>query len=175
MMNPAPSLPNGFDRDQSAETLGPPAGSAALIILSTLLIAASLGWLGGGSPERYSSVGKQTEIVVTMPHILRSGMFFETQIDVTARKPIDDATIAMSPALWRSITINTQIPEPAEQDFKDGFYRFHYGHLGVGDRIRLKLDAQINPDLFLGNSGEIVLQDGDHTIARLPVTLTVLP
>ena len=110
-----------------------------------------------------------------MPGILRSGMFFETQIDITARKAIDDATIAMSPALWRSITINTQFPEPAEQVFKDGFYQFHYGRLEAGEHIRLKLDAQINPDLFLGNSGEIVLRDGDHKIARLPVTLTVLP
>ena len=174
-MNVAPSLPNGIDRDQIVETPGPPAGSAAMIVLSTLLIAALLGWLGGAAPERYTSVGDEADIVVTMPGILRSGMFFETQIDITARKAIDDATIAVSPALWRSITINTQFPEPAEQVFKDGFYQFHYGRLEVGEHIRLKLDAQINPDLFLGNSGEIVLRDGDHKIARFPVTLTVLP
>lgn len=146
-----------------------------MIILSTLLIAAFLGWLGGTPSARYSGLGNQADIAVSMPRILRSGMFFEARIDVTARESLRDATIAMSPGLWRSITINTQLPEPTDQEFKNGFYQLHYGPLGAGERISMKFDAQINPDIFLSNRGKIALLDGDRHVARLPVTLTVLP
>lgn len=168
-------LPDGISRNHLAAAGGPPAGTAAIFILGMLLTAALAGWLGGARSERYARSSAQADIVVSMPQIMRSGMFFETRIEVIAREPLNDATIAMSPALWRSITINTQIPEPSEQEFKSGFYQFHYGPLKAGERIAVKFDAQINPDLFLGNKGEIALLDGERPVARLPLTLTVLP
>lgn len=174
-MNAAAPLPDGIARDHIAESGGPPAGTAALVILGMLLTAAFAGWLGGGRSVRHTGTGAQAVIAVSMPQIIRSGMFFETRIDVTARETLEDATIAMSPALWRSITINTQIPEPTEQEFKNGFYQFHYGPLKAGERIAVKLDAQINPDLFLGTKGEIALLDDEHPVARVPVKLKVLP
>lgn len=39
----------------------------------------------------------------------------------------------------------------------------------------MKVDGQINPPLTLGTRGEVVLLDGARVLARVPVTMRVLP
>lgn len=171
----AGATPDGIASRHIDETRGPPAGTFASIILGAFLLAALLGWLGGMPSQHYVVMGNRADLEVHIPRIMRSGMFFETRIAVTAHEPLSDVKIAMSPRLWRSITINTQIPEPTKQAFENGLYAFRFGPLKPGERFDLKLDVQVNPDLFLGNRGEVVLLDGDIPLQRVPIALTVLP
>jgi hypothetical protein len=73
------------------------------------------------------------------------------------------------------MTINTMIPAPSEEKAGKGAFRFHYGALKPGDTLDIKVDGQINPPLFAGNSGSVELHDGDTPVARVPVEITVLP
>src|SRR3546814_4548345 len=84
--------------------------------------------------------------------------------DLTAEAPLDDAVIAVTPALWHDMTVNTMIPAPAEESFKDGYFHFSYGPLDAGERLHVKIDGQINPPLFAGTRGEIAVFDGDRRI-----------
>lgn len=102
-------------------------------------------------------------------------MFFETRVNLTARTQLADATIALSPALWRNITINTEMPQASEEKYAQGYYRLHFGPLAAGEQVHLKLDAQINPDLFAGNRGKVAAFDGDRLLVALPVETRVLP
>ncbi len=168
-------LPSGIEADHLREARRFPAGTLAIIVLGALIAAALGGLLGGTGPDRLRADNAMAELVVEVPGTLRSGMFFETTIAVETHARFADARLAMTPALWRSITINTEMPQPGEEDYADGYFRLHYGALEPGDRIELKLDAQINPDLFAGTRGEVVLFEGDRAITRVPVHLRVLP
>src|SRR3546814_8589152 len=67
-----------------------------------------------------------------------NGEFFETDLTLTAEAPLDDAVIAVTPALWHDMTVNTMIPAPAEESFKDGYFHFSYGPLDAGERLHVK-------------------------------------
>src|SRR3546814_16464114 len=82
--------------------------------------------------------------------------------DLTAEAPLDDAVIAVTSALWHDMTVNTMIPAPAEESFKDGYFHFSYGPLDAGERLHVKIAGQINPPLFAGTRGEIAVFDGDQ-------------
>lgn len=171
----ATNLPSGLEPANLGGSSRLPAGTAALLVLGAMIAAAFGGLLGGAAPDRMHTANRTATLEVELPGTLRSGMFFETMIEVSAHDRLDDATVAMTPSLWRRITVNTQMPQPSEEEYSGGFFRLHYGPLDAGEKLIVKLDAQINPDLFAGTSGEVALFDGDRLIARVPIELTVLP
>lgn len=151
------------------------ASPISILILGGLLLAAFLGFTGGQpSPPRTLDFG-DARLVVKTPTTIRNGEFFETDLTVTAQAPIGDAVIAVSPALWQDMTVNTMIPAPAEESFGDGLFRFSYGPLDAGDSVHVKIDGQINPPLFAGTGGEIAVFDGSRRIGAMPLRIKVLP
>ncbi|MEG3181840.1 hypothetical protein [Sphingomonas sp. LT1P40] len=148
---------------------------ASLIVLSALMLAALLGAFGGGKVRPVTVDSATARLEVATPRVIRNGMFFETRIQVTAHQPIAKAVIAIPASLWRDMTINTMIPAPGEEKSEKGAFRFDYGAMKAGDVLDIKIDGQINPPLFAGTSGTIILHDGDRAIAELPLSITVLP
>ncbi len=81
----------------------------SLLLIAALPILAMTGMLGGArSPVTRIETAAAT-LTIKTPRTLRSGLVFETAIVVEARRPIADAVIALPPALWRDMTINTQL------------------------------------------------------------------
>lgn len=151
------------------------ASPISILLLGGLLLAAALGFTGGQpSPPRTADLG-DARLTVKTPTVIRNGEFFETDITLTAKAPLDDAVVAVSPTLWQDMTVNTMIPAPAEERFEDGRFHFSYGPLRAGDSVHIKVDGQINPPLFAGTSGEIAVFDGKRRIGEMPLRIKVLP
>ena len=144
-------------------------------ILALILIFALLGFLGGAPAPTLRAVSDGASLAVTTPDRLRNGMFFETRISAVAKRPIGDAVIAIPAAMWRDVTVNTMIPAAAEEEFVDGEFRFHFGPLGVGEKLGVKIDGQMNPPRYGSSGGRIRLLDGEVEIAALPISLKVIP
>ena len=165
----------GLDATPSRRLWDRHASPISILILGGLLVAAGFGFTGGQrSPPRTADLG-EARLTVKTPTIIRNGEFFETDITLTADAPLEDAVVAVSPALWQDMTVNTMIPAPAEESFKDGHFHFSYGPLGAGDSLRIKIDGQINPPLFAGTRGEIAILDGSRRIGAMPLRIKVLP
>jgi len=171
----AQEYPDGISERHTSDGANRHASWWRLGILAAILCLALLGFLGGAPAptQRVSSVG--ATLVVTTPDRLRNGMFFETRVSAVAKRPIEDAVIAIPAALWRDMTVNTMIPGPTEEAFVGGEFRFHFGPLGAGERLGFKIDGQMNPARLGSSSGRIRLLDGDVEIAALPVELKVIP
>ncbi len=151
------------------------AGWLRLGILAAILGVALLGLLGGAPAQTLRMASASATLAVTTPDRLRNGMFFETRISAEAKKPIGDAVIAIPAAMWRDVTVNTMIPSPAEEEFVDGEFRFHFGPLGAGETLGIKIDGQMNPPRYSSSGGRIRLLDGEAEIVALPVSLKVIP
>lgn len=147
----------------------------SLAVLGAVMLAALLGAFGGGKARSIAADAPAARLEVHTPRVLRNGMFFETRIHVAAKAPIADAVIVVPASLWRDMTVNTMIPAPSEEKAEKGNFRFSYRAMKPGDTLDIKIDGQINPPLFAGNSGSIALHDGERTIAAIPVEITVLP
>ncbi|WP_439540459.1 hypothetical protein [Sphingomonas sp.] len=174
----APSYPDGIVPAHADPATGTDRGRRrwlALILLSALMIAALLGVFGGGKARPLTTTTHAATLEVRTPRVVRNGVFFETLVRVTARAPIEKAVIAVDATLWRDMTINTMIPAPSEESFKDGAFRFDYGLLKPGETLTIKIDGQINPPLFAGTEGKVAVLDGERPLAAIPLHITVLP
>ncbi len=151
------------------------ASPLSVIILGTLLMLAMFDVAGGQPSTPVQRDFGAATLAVDTPRTLRNGEFFETRIDIHTRADIEDAVIAVTPDLWRDMTINTTLPSPTEEKFEKGLLRWSYGPMKAGDTLHVKIDGQINPPLFAGTSGSIFLYDGDRRVGRLPISIKVFP
>lgn len=160
--------PRNFVGSRSANPLPP-------LFLGAILLAGLAG-LFGGKPDMTRRIDStDARLTVKAPVVIRNGMFFETLVEVRARRPIAQLVIAISDPLWRQMTINTMIPAASEESYSDGAQRFTFDSLDAGDTFRFKVDGQINPSLLIGNRGDITILDGERRLVSMPVTVKVLP
>lgn len=152
-----------------------PRGSLCLALLVILLGTALFGYLGGAKSPRMLATAPQADLMVKTPTRLRSGLYFEQIIRVQAHQTIDDVVIGIGAPLWQDMTVNSMIPAAADEQFKAGQYRLHYGPLQAGEVLSLKIDGQINPALTRGTHGPVALFDGDRQIVSVPLKIEVLP
>jgi hypothetical protein len=146
-----------------------------LFVIGLVVGAATIGLLGGGPVDRLSLTNEQAELAAEIPQKLRSGLLFESRIDVSARQPVTDVTIGLSPEMWERITINTVIPEPESEDFRDGRFRMHFGPLKPGETLKVRLESQVNAARWGAVRGNISLYDGNRPTLTLPTSMTVFP
>jgi len=151
------------------------ANPASIIIAGAMLVTACLGVLGGGPHPRRSAETEAVRLDVATPATLRSGLFFESRITITPKRPLEDVVLAISPALWRDITINSAIPAAEKEGFEDGMIRMSFGPARTGEPIAIKFDGQVNPPLVGRVRGRLAVFDGDEPLASLPIAVKVLP
>ncbi len=147
----------------------------SLLVPRALIATAMTGWLAGDrTTPRRVQVSAAT-LTASIPDRLRNGEFFEMRLVVTDRTDMIDATVAVAPALWRNMTINSMVPAGSDEEIKPGAFRFRHGPLKASDTLEVKIDGQVNPPLTIGTEGEVALYDGDTRVAAPPVRIRVLP
>lgn len=144
-----------------------------VVTLSLLVGLSFLGIYGHEHTVRASGAGVAAS--VHLPELIRNGEFFEMQFEIDASESIADLRIDIPATLWRDMTVNTLIPAATDETSENGSYRFSYGPMSAGSTFVAKADVQINPDLLLGNAGEIGVYDGERLLVSLPVEIGVLP
>lgn len=169
------TYPDGIDPAHAEPRGGRWRRWVAITLLATVMLAALFGVFGGGKVRPIVADTPAARLEIATPRVIRNGMFFETRVQITARRPVDQAVVTVSRSLWRDMTINTMTPAPGEEQFKDGAFRFDYGPLKAGETLDIKIDGQINPPLFAGTRGQIALFDGERELAATPLHITVLP
>lgn len=169
-----PRYPDGI-APEAAGARGANLNWLSLAVLGAVMLAALLGLFGGGKARSLVADVPAARLELHTPRVLRSGMFFETRLYVTAKAPIADAVIVVPASLWRDMTINTMIPAPGDEQADRQAFRFSYGELKPGELLEIKIDGQINPPLFAGTYGTVELHDGERPLAAIPVEIAVLP
>ena len=173
---PSPSCPQGIDASHiEAKDWHRHANPAAVLALGLLLAAALAGAFGGQPHPTRTITTPSANITLQLPERIRNGMFFEMRANIETKRPFTDLTLAVSSSYWRDLTINTMIPGPAEETSENGLYRLSYGPIDANQTLTIKFDGQINPPLFGGTQGDILLLDGDVVVATIPVKMRVLP
>lgn len=170
-------LPDGID-ERHVEPLGglhAHASPLAFVILGSLLLVAMSGALGGAPARVDVASAPAATMAVKLARPLRSGLMFETRIHIVARRDIAKPVLAFDAALWRDLTINSQIPAPGEEWYADGQYRFAYPPLRAGRTLVVKIDGQTNPPLVGRLAGAVTLLDDDTPLAATRVSVPVLP
>lgn len=147
----------------------------AALVIGLPLAAAMLGLLGGNDPATATIRSPAAQLSVTAPQVLRSGNWFEVEMQVVPTADVADLTIAIDRELWRRLSIDTMVPDAESAESLDGRYRYHFGPVKRGQPFALKIDGQIQPDGARRLEGRVVTGDGERQAASMPVGITVLP
>jgi hypothetical protein len=147
----------------------------SLLTLGAWLMAGLSGVLGGGPSPTLQASFSSADMSVNMPQVLRNGEFFEIQIRIEAKAPLQNATLAIAPTLWKDMTVNTILPAAERESFRGGRIQLEYGPRAAGEMIEIKIDGQVNPPLFAGTRGSLALYDGPTLLGQMPVSIAVRP
>lgn len=139
------------------------------------LVAAALGWLGGGGAEVSTAHGPDATMSVETARVLRSGNWFETRVAVKPKRDIADLAISIDQSLWQDLSVDTAIPDAESVEALNGRFTYRFGAVKGGDRFLFKLDGQIQPRGMRRLAGTIVARDGERALASVPLTIQVLP
>lgn len=167
--------PEGIEPRHIHEASGSPAGQ--LFGVAGLALVLGLAFFGfyGADARRTASAGG-VELAVDGPGRIRSGEFFEMSISVATTRDIANLVVVIDADLWRDVTVNTLLPDPAGHAFRDDAYEFRFGDLDAGENLQIKIDGQINPSLAPpADEGEISVGDGDAVLAAVTYAMEVLP
>lgn len=146
-----------------------------LVLLTLLLIAGLIGLMGGNPSPKQGVENQNLKFSIHSPTIVRSGMTFETQFTVRAKRPIHQLSLSVSDGLWRDMTINTMIPSATEEAYRDGAHHFTFSDLPSGGQFQFKVDGQVNPPLIGKVRGPIIVWDGPTKLAEIDFQTMVLP
>jgi hypothetical protein len=149
------------------------ASPLSLVVFGVVILLALTGMLGHEREWNAESGG--TALTVHMPQVIRNGEFFEMRIAVESDEPIGELVVGIDQAIWEDMTVNTLIPAATDESSEDGEFRFTFAGLPAGTPFRLKIDAQVNPDILGGNEGTVTVYDGEEALVEADVGIGVLP
>lgn len=144
----------------------------SLLIPGAILLLALSGYLGREGTLR--ATGGGVSLALHTPVVIRNGELFEMQLEILSQAGIDSLVVGIDASLWRDMTINSFYPG-AEDGSQDGELRFGFGAVEAGHVFLLKIDGQVNPDLFGSNEGAVRIYDTGRLLVELPVTIKVRP
>jgi len=171
-------LPQGIDRDRHVELRGRARQPWTRRIVLALLVAfLGLGLAGvfGQRATTGSASGPAAALTVEVPGTLRGGLLAQGLIRVEARQRIARPRLVLAKGWIEGITINTVVPEAADQDVDGDRLVLAYGELAAGDTLTVRVQFQVNPTAVHTEPQDVELRDGDVPLVRVSRGLTVFP
>jgi hypothetical protein len=129
----------------------------------------------GQHPATTRAAGSRASLDVQSPADLRGGLNFRTRITVRAHAMLEKPTIVMQRGWFESMSVNSIVPNPAQQNSRDGSVRMTFAPLAAGQSLAVWLYFQVNPTNLAKHSQDEELDDGTRSLATVHRSLTVWP
>jgi hypothetical protein len=112
---------------------------------------------------------------VTAPRALRSGLFFQSRVEVRALRAIEHPRLVLDEGWLEGMQFNSLEPAPVSEASRDGRVVLSYDRLAAGDRLVLWLQFQVNATNAGRRSYAIELDDADEPLVRVDRDITIFP
>jgi hypothetical protein len=145
-----------------------------MTLFALISVAALIGFFGQRLSES-AAVGPAATLRLSAPNVVRGGLFFQSRVDIRARQAIEHPRIVLARGWLEQMQFNTLEPQPMSEAGRDGRVVLSYDKLAAGDRLVVWMQFQVNPVNVGHRPYDVELDDGDHPIARIERTITVLP
>ncbi|HET6174523.1 MAG TPA: hypothetical protein VFD90_18095 [Gaiellales bacterium] len=145
-----------------------------LLLLGLLVLAALLNRFGQ-RPTTSSGASPSAALEVQSPENLRGGLIFQARFTITARERLAKPTLILQRGWFESMSVNSIVPDAAQQDARDGRVRLTYPPLAAGSSRVVWIYFQVNPTNLGKRSQDVVLADGSRRLAAVHRSVTVWP
>jgi hypothetical protein len=170
----AESLEPYRDLSGSGRDYDPWVRRGVLLLLGLLVLAALLNRFGQ-RPTISSGASPSAALEVQSPENLRGGLIFEARFTITARERLAKPTLILQRGWFESISVNSIVPDAAQQDARDGRVRLTNPPLAAGSSRVVWIYFQVNPTNLARRSQDVVLADGSRRLAAVHRSVTVWP
>jgi hypothetical protein len=174
MSEPPEGIELERNRDLAAHTAGPWVRRALLACVAALPLLALLG-VFGQHPSTSTAASPQASLSVTAPTRLRGGLIFQVRVKVLARREIKQLQLDFAEGWWESMSVNSIVPEPSNENSHDGQVVLSYGDLPAGKALVVWIYCQVNPTNVGKRREDVALLDGAQQLARVHRSLTIFP
>jgi hypothetical protein len=161
-------------RDLAGREKRPWVRRIVVALLAVVLLLALLN-VFGQRPASTTASSAAATLDVYAPKRVRSGLYFEARIHVTATRELRDATVVLDSGWLEGMTLNTIEPSPLGESSRDGNLALRLGHVPAGDDYLLFLQFQVNPTNVGRRATDVDLYDGERRILHVDRTIAIWP
>lgn len=174
-----PQIPSGLALDRHRDWAGRARylwiKRVLTIVLAGFLALALLNVFGQRATAR-SVTGSGVTMTVTTPQRLRLGLVFQTQIDISADRPIQHPVVVLGRDWFDGYTLNSMTPSAGSELPRHGGVAFTYPRLAAGGTMTLWLEWSVNPTHVAWNTPQTIeLLDGNRRLLADTVHVDVFP
>jgi hypothetical protein len=146
-----------------------------IITLFCVVTALALAGRFGQQARQSEASGPAAQMRLSAPPVVRGGLFFQSRIEVRARREIAFPRIVLDNGWLEGMQVNSIEPAPASESSRDGRVVLSYDKLAVGDLLRVWLQFEVDPTSTGHRSYGVELDDAGTRVVRLSPSITVLP
>jgi hypothetical protein len=147
---------------------------AVIAVFAVIMIAALLNAFGQRASTTVASSPAGT-LRVRAPERVRGGLFFQTRIDVEARRGFERPRLVLDPGVVEGMQVSSIEPAATDESSRDGRVVLSYPPIIAGERLRVWLQFQVDPTAHGGRGYGIELDEGTRMVLKADRDLTVLP
>jgi hypothetical protein len=160
--------------DPRGEIVGLWARRAVLTIFAAIAVLGLLDVFGQGTTQT-SARTPAAVVRVTAPPAVRGGLFFQSRVEIRARRAIAHPRLVLGEGWVEGMQVNSIEPSPVGEASRDGRLVLSYDALDAGDRLVVWMQFEVNPTNTGHRSYGLELDDADTRIAAVHRWITVFP
>jgi hypothetical protein len=160
--------------DPRGEIVGLWARRAVLTIFAAIAVLGLLDVFGQGTTQTAASTPAAV-LRVTAPQAVRGGLFFQSRVEVRARRAIAHPRLVLDEGWVEGMQFNSIEPNPVSEASRDGRVVLSYDGLDAGRRLVVWMQFEVNPTSAGHRSYALELDDADTKIAAIDRHITVFP
>jgi len=157
-----------------SELVGLWARRAVLTLFAALVVLGLFDVFGQGTTQTVASTPAAV-LRVTAPKAVRGGLFFQSRVDVTARRAIAHPRLVLDEGWVEGMQFNSTEPAPVSEANRDGRVVLTYDALDVGERLVVWMQFEVNPTNVGHRPYGLELDDAETPIAAVHRWITVFP
>jgi hypothetical protein len=160
--------------DPRGEIVGLWARRAVMSVFAAIAVLGLLDVFGQGTTRTAASTPAAV-VHVTAPRAVRGGLFFQSRIEILARRAIAHPRLVLDEGWIEGMQVNSIEPNPVGEASRDGRLVLSYDAVDAGERLVVWLEFEVNPTNTGHRSYGLELDDADTRIATVARHITVFP
>jgi len=160
--------------DPRGEIVGLWVRRAVLMVFAVFALLGLLDVFGQGTTQTAASAPAAV-LRVTAPKAVRGGLFFQSRVEVRARRDIAHPRLVLDEGWIEGMQVNSIEPSPVGEASRDGRLVLSYDALDTGERLVVWFQFEVNPTNTGHRAYGLELDDADTRIAAIDRYITVFP
>jgi hypothetical protein len=160
--------------DPRGEIVGLWVRRAVMTLFAVIAVLGLLDVFGQGTHQTTASTPAAV-LRVTAPGAVRGGLFFQSRVDIRARRAIEHPRLVLDHGWVEGMQFNSTEPAPVSEANRDGRVVLTYDRVDAGERLVVWMQFEVDPTNVGHRPYGLELDDADTQIAAVHRWITVFP